>query len=75
MPLTPLVDGHSSRAKRLPLDRPAEAGRLAVYPQDNEKKTLKRLLRVDKPNHEALEKIAFEVWKSKVLVFSDDLAD
>ena len=32
------------------------------------------LLRVDKPNHEALEKIALEVWKSKVLVFSDDLA-
>ena len=45
------------------------------YMQDNEKKTLKRLLRVDKPNHEALEKIAFEVWKSKVLVFADDLAD
>jgi peptide subunit release factor 1 (eRF1) len=38
------------------------------YLQAHASKTLKRNLQVDSPNQEALENIAFEVWKGQVLV-------
>ena len=34
-----------------------------------EEKTLKRRVQVDRPGQVALERIAFEVWKSRVLVY------
>ena len=37
--------------------------------QTLENKTLKRRLQIDRPGQVALEKIAFEVWKSRVLTF------
>ncbi|MDA1227493.1 MAG: Vms1/Ankzf1 family peptidyl-tRNA hydrolase [Chloroflexi bacterium] len=37
--------------------------------QDLGPKVLSRTLQMDRPNHEALQSIAFEVWKSRVLTF------
>ena len=40
------------------------------YLKTLEPKTLKRVLQVERPGQKALAKIAFEVWKSRVLVFA-----
>ena len=40
-----------------------------------DEKTLKRRLKVDRPGQVALERIAFEVWKSRVLTFVVEGAD
>ena len=43
-----------------------------AYLKAFEPKFLQRVLTVDRPGQEALEKIGFEVWKSRVLVFGLD---
>ncbi len=41
------------------------------YLQRYEGKTLARILHVDTPNRDALERIAFEVWKSRVAILTE----